>query len=317
MAKFNSNHSSRSRSKGGFYIIRLLVYGIVLILLLWKLLQFFKNYHATPFGEPEGSTQTQKPLVPPSEWNDTVDITPNLPNVNGNNQLISHKYYTLSYSENHEEAEWVAYSLTRDQLNAPKQNRFDYFAQDLSIRTRSALHRDYTGSGYTRGHLAPAADMSFDPTAAEECFYMSNISPQEKYFNQGIWRELEECVRDWSRKNMKLYIVTGPILSTGIVKKIGNSRVSVPSLFYKVLLDLEGPEMKGIGFIVPNASSDQPLENYMTTIDSVENLSGINFFNAVSKNKLIESLEQKVDKSLWKVDQNRYRRRVEDWNKRE
>lgn len=75
--------------------------------------------------------------------------------------------------------------------------------------------------------------------------------------------------------------------------------------------------MKGIGFIVPNASSDQPLENYMTTIDSVENLSGINFFNAVSKNKLIESLEQKVDKSLWKVDQNRYRRRVEDWNKRE
>ena len=221
----------------------------------------------------------------------------------------------MSYSESNEQAEWVAYELTRDKLNAPKVGRFDYFSPDNDILTRSALHRDYTGSGYTRGHLAPAADMAFDQKAAEESFYMSNISPQEKYFNQGVWRELEENVRDWARSNRSLFIVTGPVLTQGIIKKIGENRVSVPYLFYKVVLDTTGIEKKGIGFVLPNKKSELPLEEYMVTVDSVEVLTQLNFFNAVNKNSNIEVLESKIDKSAWPVNAERYKKRINEWNK--
>jgi endonuclease G len=321
MAKFRSNHTGsgkRDNKKSGF-IIKAAVYGMVLLFFLWKLLNYFKAYENNEFKSVSADTV---PLSQPEEeGNKKVFSAENaissidLPSQTLTNTLVRHRHFTLSYSESNEQAEWVAYELTRDKLNAPKVGRFDYFSPDHDILTRSALHRDYTGSGYTRGHLAPAADMAFDQKAAEESFYMSNISPQEKYFNQGVWRELEENVRDWARSNRSLFIVTGPVLTQGIIKKIGENRVSVPYLFYKVVLDTTGIEKKGIGFVLPNKKSELPLEEYMVTIDSVEVLTQLNFFNPVNKNSNIEVIESKIDKSAWPVNAARYKKRINEWNK--
>lgn len=321
MAKFRSNHtgSGKGNNKKNGFIIKVAVYGMVLLFFLWKLLTYFKAYEKSDFNSANSDS------APRSESNDVVKekevsveneiLSIDLPSQTLSSTLVRHRHFTLSYSEANEQAEWVAYELTRDKLNAPKVGRFDYFSPDNDIQTRSALHRDYTGSGYTRGHLAPAADMAFDQKAAEESFYMSNISPQEKYFNQGVWRELEENVRDWARTNRKLFIVTGPVLNQHIIKKIGENRVSVPYLFYKVLLDTTGIEKKAIGFVLQNQKSELPLEEYMVTVDSVEALTHLNFFNPGNKNFIIEALESRMDKSAWPVNAERYKKRITEWNK--
>lgn len=309
MAKFRSHYagSGGKRGRGTSFLFRLVAYGIVLLFLLYSLARFIQNSDWKFQGRRED----------PGRSSGIEDSAKFLPEPGRGNQLVLHHHFALSYDERHEQAEWVAYELTLDQLNSARQERFDYFAPDIKIPSRSAVHRDYSGSGYTRGHLAPAADMAYDPVAAEECFFMSNISPQLKAFNNGIWRELEENVRDWARKNRRLYIVTGPVLSKGIRGKIGRNRVSVPSLFYKVLLDYTEPELKGIAFLLPNKKSEQPLQDYACSIDSVENVTGIDFFSKLSVPEKIEPLESKININVWSFNRERFKDRVEVWNKQE
>jgi endonuclease G len=128
--------------------------------------------------------------------------------------------------------------------------------------------------------MAPAADMSWSVQAMEESFLYSNMSPQVKGFNRGIWKKLEERVRQWAVENKDIYIVTGPVLSGGL-QTIGPDKVSVPRYYYKVILDYTLPGLKGIGFILPNASSTRPLQSFVVTIDSVEKVTGIHFFPAL------------------------------------
>ncbi|MDZ4707517.1 MAG: DNA/RNA non-specific endonuclease [Saprospiraceae bacterium] len=309
MAKFRSNYSPHSRGSNSF-LVRLIIYGIVLVLLLLYVARYFKNFVGSEEGNPLQAN--------PSEMQDTSRTRADyLPTLSPSHELIHHTFYSLSYAERHEQAEWVAYELTVEQLNAAKHDRYDYFSPDIKIKSRSAIHRDYTGSGYSRGHLAPAADMAFDAVAARECFFMSNISPQVKAFNNGIWRELEENVRDWARKNKKLWVVSGPVLSDDLIYKIGANRVTVPRLFYKVILDYTAPEKKGIAFLIPNERSDLPLENYIVSIDSIENVTSINFFAALPEQTEIEVIENNVDKKAWTIQTDRYSLRKTKWNNQE
>jgi endonuclease G len=230
-----------------------------------------------------------------------------------NGQLVHHDYYSLSYIEEYEQAEWVAYELTKSSIQVPNVPRSSRYNPDYEVKTRSAFHRDYSNSGFTRGHLAPAGDMAFNEKAMEQSFFMSNMSPQKRKFNNGIWRELEEQTRDWAYKNKKLYIVTGPVL-IGIDDYIGENRVAVPKRFYKVLLDLNGNERKGIGFVMSNEMSNDPLQEFAVSIDSVENLTGLNFFNGLMDEDLEIELESRLNLKKWKFSNDRFRQRVDKWN---
>jgi endonuclease G len=97
-------------------------------------------------------------------------------------------------------------------------------------------------------------------------------------------------VRTWAVENESVYVVTGPVLTDGL-PTIGENKVSVPLYYYKVILDYTEPELKGIGFILPNASSSRPLQDYAVTIDSVESFTGIDFFSELpdAQERLIES----------------------------
>jgi len=134
------------------------------------------------------------------------DFTP----LGKNDEVVKHAYYTLSYSEQDEQAEWVYYELNSNQLNSDI-SRSNNFRKDPYITTSSAQLYDYKGSGYDRGHLAPAGDMKYSSTAMSESFYMSNMSPQAASFNRGIWKKIEKQFRDWSLKYGELVIITGPI----------------------------------------------------------------------------------------------------------
>lgn len=229
-------------------------------------------------------------------------------------EIVHHTYYTLSYKEEDEEPEWVAYILTKNSLQLPNVKRTDNFVPDHMVTTYSATTDDYRGSGYTRGHLVPAGDMAFDETAMKETFYMSNMSPQLRQFNNGVWRELEENVRNWAYKADSLYVISGPILSNPI-KNIGKkNKVTVPSAFFKVLLDNKGQEKKAIGFIIPHELSENRIETYMVPVAKIEAITGIRFFTHMPDHQNIEKLKTMTQPEKWNVNEKSYQLRITKWN---
>ncbi len=211
--------------------------------------------------------------------------------------IIVHDYYALSYSEKHEQAEWVAYELKRDQVTANDFKR-PYFEIDKKVRTSSADWRNYKKSGYDRGHLCPAGDRGFDYKAFEETFLTSNISPQNHEFNSGIWNYLEQKVRYWAKAYDGVYVVTGGVLS-GNLKTIGYEAVSVPKYFYKVILKGGSKNPKMIAFLMPHKDSDKSLKEFVVPVNKLEELTGIDFFPTLD-DKIEEQLEASSTTKGWK-----------------
>lgn len=191
-------------------------------------------------------------------------------------QIVKHDYYTLSYNEKFEQAEWVAYELKKEYL---KNNDFKrpYFIEDPKVTTGSADWRNYKKSGYDKGHLCPAGDMEFDKKAYDDTFYTSNISPQNHEFNSGIWNRLENKVRYWAGKYNDIYVVTGGVLKDSD-KKIGTEEVSVPKYFYKIVLAKSGKEHKAIAFLIPNEKSQKGIYEFVVPVETLEKMTGIDFF---------------------------------------
>ena len=211
--------------------------------------------------------------------------------------IVERPYYTLRYSEEHEQALWVAYILYADSLKQTTFERKDDFREDSRIKTGSASLSDYKGSGYDRGHIAPAADFSYSEFALSQSFFMSNMSPQDPSFNRGVWKKLEDQVRTWAMKNDQVYVVTGPVLNK-TYKTIGSNKVSVPEYYYKIILDMRKPEIKAIAFLMKNEKSSAPLSSFVVTIDSVEQLTGLDFFPGIS-DELEDALEGSLMTSKW------------------
>ena len=219
-----------------------------------------------------------------------------LPKTNSKDLIITHTGYSLLYNETHEQANWVAYDLTKEETNKLFE-RTDKFISDPKVKTGTASNTDYEGSGYDRGHLAPASDMGWSSTTMAESFFYSNISPQTPSFNRGIWKKLEELVRTWAIENNTVYVVTGPLLTNGL-QTIGPNKVSVPNYYYKVVLDYREPNIKGIGFILPNNGSKEQLQYYAVSIDSVEKVTGIDFFPLL-QNEQEELIEKALCIKCW------------------
>jgi len=193
-----------------------------------------------------------------------------------NPNIISHLHYEFLYSEEHEQPYWVKYVSTKQHILDKRYKRKNNFREDPLVKTQSATLSDYAKSGYDRGHLCPAGDMGFSMEAMSESFYMSNMSPQFPSFNRGKWKSLEEKARKWSVKYDTAIIYCGGVL-TGISKTIGPNEVSVPKYYYKVIYC---PTINNaVGFIMPNEKCEKPLSSYMVSLDSVESLTNIDFFD--------------------------------------
>ena len=214
--------------------------------------------------------------------------------------LIDRPGYALGYIEYHEQAAFVIYKLTAREALTKEAKRTNRFRSDPEIPTGSATTADYRRSGYDRGHLAPAADMAFSVQTMADSFFMSNMSPQKPAFNRGIWKRLEEQVRQIAMREKAIYVVTGPILPKKKTVTIGANQVTVPTHYYKVIFDLTPPR-KMIGFILPNEGSDRPLEDFAVTVDVVEKATGLDFFSALPK-AVQERLECTISVSAWELD---------------
>jgi len=216
--------------------------------------------------------------------------------ISSTKQVIKHSYYALSYNEKYEQAEWVSYFLRSENEGIGHFKR-PRFINDPKVSTESAASDNYKKSGYDRGHLCAAADMRFSKSAYDETFFTSNISPQKHNFNDGIWKRLEEKSRYWATKYNGIYLVTGGILQKGL-PTIGSEKVAIPNYFYKILYCNYQGKNKMVAFLIPSVKSKEPLYKFVVSVDSIEKITGIDFFPQL--NDTVENeLERKSDYKAW------------------
>ncbi len=207
-------------------------------------------------------------------------------------RIISHTGYTVSFNREHNNPNYVAWELTAAEVKGtlPRDNDFQP-DPDVPLPHRVTTD-DYKGSGYDRGHMVPAADMKWSTAAMRECFYMSNMCPQDGSLNSGPWNKLEAACRRWASREGSVYIVCGPIYNKGRKqKKIGRKcKVTVPDAFFKVVLSLKSGKEKAIGFCYENKAGKQPMPQAAMSVDEVEKITGMNFFVHVD-----DRLEERIE----------------------
>ena len=209
--------------------------------------------------------------------------------------------YTMLYDTAYRQAAWVAYLLTRRDVSGKGVKRSGVFKSDPEVIARgwpSAADRDYTGSGFDRGHLLPSADRNDTPQENGATFRLSNVSPQRPGLNRGTWRRLEERVRRWAARYDSLYIVTGGELTPSLRRIRGG--VGIPQRFFKTILVRDGGTFRAIAFLIPN--TERPAGDcfrYAISVDSLERVLGMDFYSA-----LPDSVEMRVeasfDRSFWR-----------------
>lgn len=206
-------------------------------------------------------------------------------------ELLSYCGFNASYNNDWRIPNWVAYELTKEETDGPHKRKNHRFKPDTNV-AKSAENSDYSNSGYSRGHMAPASDMKWDNCAMNSCFYLTNICPQDREMNAGCWQILENRCRTWAKKEGSLLIVCGPIV-TDDSKRIGRNQVTVPSGFFKAVVQKRPNGYAGIGFLFPNKEPHLPIECFATTIDEVERITGFDLFH-----NLPDSTEKRIEAEL-------------------
>lgn len=213
---------------------------------------------------------------------------------------VDHVGFALGYSKAHLQPRWVAYRLTKEQLSNVVSERSQNYFQDRQCFPGLVASADYKLLGCHVGHMAPAQDMKWNVQAELESFYFSNMCPQWPGFNYGIWKELEGYVRGFAFTEGRIFVVTGPVLSSKIATSDspgGRLRIPIPEYFYKVVLD-ETPPKKMIGFVIPHKEGLHGVKTFACKVDQVEMLTGLDFFKGLPKEEQ-EQLESTFDIDQW------------------
>ena len=238
-----------------------------------------------------------KPVVAPEGVSALLEV-PALPA--SGSRIIRHEAYVTSYNTETRIPDWVAYELTADETGGTRDRDGIEFRMDPDLRgVTQAMREDYSGSGWSRGHLMPAADAAFSSSALGETFYFTNICPQDETLNAGDWAYLEKRVRQWANRYGSIWVVTGPIVGENRYGTIGDRDVVVPDSFYKALLiRKKNGSYSAIAFVMDNDDDRYFLKDCKMTVNELEALTGIDFFPMLD-----DAVEEKVEGTL----------RLSDW----
>ncbi|XP_048190624.1 nuclease EXOG, mitochondrial isoform X2 [Perognathus longimembris pacificus] len=214
--------------------------------------------------------------------------------------------HALSYDQTKRVPRWVLEHISKSKITGDADRKHCKFQPDPSIPpTFRAHNEDYIGSGWSRGHMAPAGNNKFSSKAMAETFYLSNIVPQNYENNSGYWNRIEMYCRELTERFEDVWVVSGPLTlpetrsdgkKTVSYQVIGSDNVAVPSHLYKVILarrSRESPEPLALGaFVVPNeAIGFQPaLTEFQVSLPELEALSGLRFFPGLDRQREIHDL---------------------------
>ncbi len=213
-------------------------------------------------------------------------------------QLVTNLGYTSSYNTSYGIPNWVAYEITRSEATSTEAERKDKFMPDPKVKGHSATNADYKGSGYDKGHMAPAADMKWSQIVMDQSFYFTNICPQAPGLNRGAWKNLEEDIRLWAIRDSALVVICGPLFTQEPVRYIPQTQVAIPDAYFKVVCSPYTPEPRGIAFIFPNAKASKHPREYVTTINSVEQITGMDFLSQLP-DETENKIEETSNYTLW------------------
>lgn len=227
----------------------------------------------------------------------------------GNSWLALHRVmrndgYLVGWSDVRISPLWVSYELTPVRYaDIPPRPPFKQDWRTLwPVATSSYRH-----SGYDRGHLAPnyAIAAVHGPAAQQGTFLMSNMTPQKPDLNRRLWQRLEEAVMDhFVPRFGRLQVITGPIyqddIIAGALNRVGWTEV--PTSFYKILV-VPGESPRALAFVMPqDVAGDEPLSDYLVSIDDIEALTGLNFMPQLDP-AMEAALEAGVNISGWGVEE--------------
>lgn len=212
-----------------------------------------------------------------------------------------HPGHSLVWDETHHVPKWTAHIVMPDIMKG-NLARIDTFKPDPEVKGHTDLFKEYWNSGYDRGHMVPSADMRWSRKALEATYLYSNIAPQKAEMNREAWADLE----DWGRRYVhyaqeRVFIVTGPVITPGspvLATPTAIQKVTIPTYCFKAFADLDGPDKKGIAFVMRNGPAEKDLLNYAVTIDSVEKLTGLDLFPALA-DSLENAIERMDDTRAW------------------
>ncbi len=171
-------------------------------------------------------------------FEDCKDLFPNqqIPTSSQAGRDLCFDGFAIYYSPKDKKPIYAVEKLNQDHFSTPRPRRSNQFYEEarLPFAERSLLS-DYRGSGYDRGHNAPAGDMNNERSMAQS-FSLANMMPQARQNNQGIWaKNVEEPTRAYVKRSVgNIYVFTG---STGSIGSIGKSKVTIPSNLFKLVYD--------------------------------------------------------------------------------
>ena len=180
--------------------------------------------------------------------------------------------FKISYNETYMLANWAEYKISCSDLST-KISRTDNYRPDYQIGDRYLSNADFSGSGYDRGHLVPARDMAFSYRSMSDSFYLTNMVPQNPYFNRnGHWKKTERIGREIACKNGAVRVISGPILREG--EWDGN--LFVPSHLFKIFYN---ENIGMIAFKFPNKRNFKKISNFLVSVDELEEITRMDFFS--------------------------------------
>jgi len=216
---------------------------------------------------------------------------------NAKDYLLVRPQYALSYNRDKGSPNWVSWQLNQSWLGSLPRLPFEPDGS-LPQGWYQVQPADYTGSGFDRGHLVPAADRNKTTADSQAVFLMTNIFPQSPDNNQGPWENLESYCRELARSGRELYITAGGAGvggtgTNGTATTLGQGKILVPAVTWKIVVVLERPGLPIdsitertpiIAVIMPNRQGlkTSNWRTYRTSVDAIEQLTGYDFLSAVA-----------------------------------
>lgn len=207
--------------------------------------------------------------------------------------------FVVGWSPSLKHPVWCAYHITPEARFSA--GRRPSFKKDPSAKS-CPVAASYARTGYDRGHLAPnyAIATRYGAESQAKTFLMSNIAPQTPELNRGVWREIEHRIADlFTARWGEVWVIAGAISDD--CETLSGTNISVPSAYYQIAITKTQDEIKALAFVI---EQEVPWKawprRYLTSIDNVENLSGLDFFS-----ELDDSVENKLESQcatrLWPI----------------
>ena len=198
-------------------------------------------------------------------------------------EFVQRANFTLCHDSELKVSRWAGHQLHSERSDVFGEHSLRaHFRQDLELEGNSARNSDYRGSGFSRGHLVPAADFASNEDGRRATYVLSNAVPQNLSMNAGKWRQLESAIRALAAQAEATYVFTGPIFAGTAIESIGASRVAVPTHLFKVALVITGERKAMYAAILPNRPANgEPLDSFTTSVDEVERVTGLDFFSSL------------------------------------